>query len=86
VVARAALQVRKARISGDAEHPRHELAVILERGLVLQHLHEYVLDEILGRRAIAGHAQAIAVDPRVMTLEQRREGHGAAAADLPHQL
>jgi len=86
VVDGAALQMREARVARDAEHPRHELAVVLERRFVFQHLHEHVLYEILGRRAIARHTQAIAVDPRVMALEQRREGHGAAAADLPHQL
>ena len=86
VVRGTAFQMRETRVPCDAEHPRHEVAVVLERRLVLQHLHEHVLHQILGRRAVARHPQAIPVDARVMALEQRREGRRAAAADLPHQF
>ena len=76
----------EACIAADAEHPRHELAVVLERRFVLQHLHEYVLHQVFGGRAIARHPQAVAVQARVVALEQRRERRRAAAADLPHQF
>src|SRR3989338_4374158 len=63
-------RVIAAEISRDAEQPGPLAASLLVSLQPLQHPHEYVLCQLFSGFARAGHAEEIAVDGDVMSLEQ----------------